>query len=439
MSIRLARAAEQMRRELTEILFDRHDPDLPAVYLDKVELAPDFSFARVLVQPADPSSQPENDADLTRPLQKIEPALRGEIARRMRLRRIPKLVFTFDRGQRNARRIEELLERAKKRSKWTGELILILALGLARAQAGDLERYEASAQIMGSEFRIALYGDSLKRLGPVAYAAFDEARRVDALLSNYKPESELSRLNATASGVAVAVSPEFYDLLARTFDYSSRSDGAFDPTVGKLMKTWGFFKGSGRLPGRAALRRALDEVGYRRVKLDAAARTVRYERQGLELDPGGFGKGYAVERVVRLLEKYEIPAAMVSAGTSTLYGLGAPPNESRGWKAVIRDPNRADAPGETVYLRDQSLSTSGSYEKFFEVDGVSYSHIMDPRTGMPAQGTAAVSVVAASAFDSEVWTTALFVNGVSWASERAPDELGIYFCAQDRPCGWLRR
>ncbi len=440
MSIRRSRAAEQIRRELTEILFERRDADLPSVYLDKVELAPDFSFARVLVQPADPSAQPKDDAELVRPLQKIEPALRGEIARRMQLRKVPHFVFTFDRGQRNARRIEELLDQAKKRSKWTGELIVLLLLGVAALRAADappkLERYEASATIMGSEFHLALYGKDLKLLGPVAYAAFDEARRVDDLISNYKPDSELSRLNDRAGAADVVVGDELFDLLARCFDYSRRSDGAFDPTVGKLMKIWGFYKGSGKLPGALALHNALEDVGYRRVTMNAVAHTIRFEVAGIEIDPGGFGKGYAVERVVTLLRKYKIPAAMVSAGSSSLYGLGAPPAEPRGWKALIRDPKDAAKTVATVFLKDQSLSTSGSYEKFFDVDGVTYSHIMDPRTGMPAKGTLAVSVVADSPFDSEVWTTALFVNGESWARKNAPQDLRILFCSEGRPCGW---
>jgi thiamine biosynthesis lipoprotein len=137
--------------------------------------------------------------------------------------------------------------------------------------------------------------------------------------------------------------------------------------------------------------------------------------------------------MVDLLREYGVEAAMVSGGASTLYGIGAPPDEPQGWRADIRDPKDRDRVVETVYLRDESLSTSGSYEKFFTVDGVVYSHIMDPRTGMPAKGTLAVSVLAPSAFDTEVWSTALFVNG----AERAPEGLRVFFCADGEPCAWL--
>ena len=169
------------------------------------------------------------------------------------------------------------------------------------------------------------------------------------------------------------------------------------------------------------------------MSLDAHKRTVGLAVGGLQLDPGGFGKGYAVERMVELLRAQGVEAAMVSGGSSTLYGIGAPPDEPQGWRADICDPKDRGRVVETVYLRDESLSTSGSYEKSFTVGVVVYSHIMDPCTGMPAEGTLAVSVLAASAFYIEVWSTALFVNG----AEKVPEGLRAFFCAEGEICGWL--
>jgi thiamine biosynthesis lipoprotein len=340
--------------------------------------------------------------------------------------------FCIDKGKEHAKRIEHLLAEVKKRGGMGVLLFAMLWLPLLQGAEAP-QRYETSATIMGSEFRVALYGAERNKLAAVADLALEEARKADRLLSDYIDDSELSRVNREAGSGPVAVSAEFFDLIARCLDYSRLSEGAFDPTVGRLMRTWGFYKGKGALPNRLSIWWALRSVGYQHLSMDAGKRTVSFQVGGLVLDPGAFGKGYAVERMVALLRAQGVEAAMVSGGSSTLYGIGAPPDEPQGWRADIRDPKDRDRVVETVYLRDESLSTSGSYEKFFTVDGVVYSHIMDPRTGMPAKGTLAVSVLAPSAFDTEVWSTALFVNG----AKRAPKGMKVFFCAEGKTCGWL--
>ena len=432
MSHRRDRAAEEIRRELSNLLFEGLPKgETPSVFLDRVEIAPDLSTARVFVSPSIPG-QSYVEKELCGPLQEAEPWLRQQLFQRMRIRRVPKMKFCIDKGKEHAKRIEHLLAEVKKRG---GMGVLLFALFLPGWLHGAeaLERYETSATIMGSEFRVALYGTEQNKLAAVADLALQEARRVDQLLSNYIEESELSRVNREAASGPVAVSPEFFDVLQRCLEYSRLSEGAFDPTVGRLMKTWGFYKGKGAMPNRFSIWWALRSVGYQHLSLDARKRTVTFERNGMELDPGGFGKGYAVERMIELLREKGVESAMVSGGASTLYGIGAPPDEPQGWRTDIRDPKVRDRVVETVFLRDESLSTSGSYEKFFTVDGVVYSHIMDPRTGMPAKGTLAVSVLAPSAFDTEVWSTALFVNG----AEKAPEGLRVFFCADREPCAWL--
>lgn len=409
--------------------------ETPSVFLDRVEIAPDLSTARVFVSPSIPG-QEYVEKELVGPLQKAEPWLRQQLFQRMRIRRVPKMKFCVDKGKEHAKRIEHLLNEVKRRG---GMGVLLFALlwlpGLQGAEA--LQRYETSATIMGSEFRLALYGTERNKMAAVADLALEEARKADRMLSDYIENSELSRVNREAGNGPAAVSAEFYDVLARCLEYSRLSEGAFDPTVGRLMRTWGFYKGKGALPNKLSVWWALRSVGYRHLSLNAGKRTVSFEVGGLQLDPGGFGKGYAVERMVDVLRAQGVEAAMVSGGSSTLYGIGAPPDEPQGWRADIRDPKNRDRVVETVYLRDESLSTSGSYEKFFTVDGVLYGHIMDPRTGMPAAGALAVSVVAPSAFDTEVWSTALFVNGKDWTARNAPDGLRVLYCAEGASCGWL--
>ncbi len=180
-------------------------------------------------------------------------------------------------------------------------------------------------------------------------------------------------------------------------------------------------------------------VGYRHLKLDAAAQTVAFDRPGVELDPGGIGKGYAVDRMVEVLRNKGIQTAFVAGSVSSLYGIGAPPNEPRGWRVDIKDPHNPRKTLTEVFLKDMSLSTSGSYEKFFVADGRTYSHIMDPRTGFPAQGTASVSVIAPRTIDSEAWAKPYFVNGRQWTAKHKPKDFQVYFCEDrtDQPCAWL--
>jgi thiamine biosynthesis lipoprotein len=193
------------------------------------------------------------------------------------------------------------------------------------------------------------------------------------------------------------------------------------------------------LPGPGDVKSALAGVGYKNIVLDPKTHTVRFARKGVEIDPGGIGKGYAVDRMVEVLRKQKIKIALVSASGSSIYAMGAPPGEA-GWKISIRDPRDETKTVEDVMLKDESLSTSGSYEKFFEADGKIYAHIMDPRTGYPAPGMLSVSIVAPRTIDSEAWCKPFFINGRAWASNHKPEGTRAYFCEDkaDQSCVWLQ-
>jgi thiamine biosynthesis lipoprotein len=260
------------------------------------------------------------------------------------------------------------------------------------------------------------------------------------LLSNYRTDSELSQLNRNAAAKPVKVSKELFDLVSACLRYSEASEGAFDISVGPLMKVWGFYKGSGHFPHRAEIRGAMANVGYKNIVLDAAQQTVSYRRTGVEIDPGGIGKGYAVDRMVNILRNNGIRSGLITAGSSSIYGIGAPPTESKGWRIAIKHPKDPGQSVEEVFLKDMSMSTSGNYEKFFRVAGKVYSHIMDPRTGYPAPGMLQVSVVTPKTLDSEAWTKPYFINGRSWASHHKFPGSRVYLC-EDRSelaCAWLQ-
>lgn len=308
-----------------------------------------------------------------------------------------------------------------------------------RDQPAGLARLDLTEEAMGSSFSLVLFGPDRPRLESAAAAAFAEAHRLDRLLSNYLAESEWSAMNREAASRPVRVTPELFALLSDCLEYSRMSDGAFDITVGPLIKVWGFYKEDGRLPQPREVKDAVNRVGYRHVQLDPGPRTVRFARPGMDLDPGGIGKGYAVDRLVEVLEQAGVRIALVSASGSSIYGLGAPPDDPQGWPITIRSPRDPSAVATHVVLKNMSLSTSGSYEKFFWAEGRTYSHIVDPRTGYPAQGTSAVSVVAPRTIDSEAWTKPFFINGRVWAMAHKPAGFRVFFC-EDRPrpaCGWL--
>ena len=280
---------------------------------------------------------------------------------------------------------------------------------------------------MGSTFSIALYARDRNRMEAAVRAAFEEVRRLDGLLSGYRPDSEWSLVNRLAGHQPVAISPELFRLMSFCLEQSHRTEGAFDLTIGPLTRAWGFHRGTGSVPTAEELAAARTHLGHQFVQLDAAGQTIRFDHPGVELDPGGIGKGYAVDRMVDILRQHGFDSALVAGSKSSIYGLGAPPGGVRGWRADIRDPEHPGTSVADVLLNDASLSTSGTGEKCFWSAGKMYSHIFDPRTGWPLQTAAQVSVVTSRALDGEVWAKACLLNGPRWAAERKPEALRILF------------
>jgi thiamine biosynthesis lipoprotein len=264
---------------------------------------------------------------------------------------------------------------------------------------------------MGTIFTVAVYGRDRTFLSEVVEQVFEEVDRLDEQMSNYKPESELSAINREAASHPVIVEPGLFHLLEICVRRSEQTDGAFDITVGPLMKSWGFFRGRGRLPTPAEINEVLKRVGYRHLKLDDERRTIRFDESGVEIDLGGIAKGYAVDRAVDILRSNGITSALVSSGTSSIYALGSPPG-AHGWKITLRDPYDAQKPADVIHLQNYSLSTSGSYERFFEIDGKNYCHIMNPHTGWPVQGVLSAAVLAATGTDTDGRSAGCFVMGV---------------------------
>ena len=292
----------------------------------------------------------------------------------------------------------------------------LVAVGLVAAggRAAADTCHEDSRVVMGTTATVRACGADESALRAAVADALDEVDRIDRLMSHYRPDSPLSRLNREAARGPVAVDRELVDFLELCLRWSRESEGAFDVTVGPLMKAWGFFRDEGRVPSERELAAARARVGHRLVSVDRRHGTVSFGREGVEIDLGGIGKGYAVDRAVARIRAHGVASALVNLGGSSVYGLGMPPG-AEAWSMGIADPTSPEREALRVPLRDRALSVSGGYARAFVKDGVTYSHIMDPRTGRPVSGVLSVAVLSASAMDGDALDNVLFVQGLARA------------------------
>ncbi len=297
---------------------------------------------------------------------------------------------------------------------------------------------------MGSRFEVVLRGDDEVHLRAAGEEALGEIERWDARLSTYKPTSEVSIINATAAQGPVLVDPVLFALLQRIRGLHEATRGAFDPTVGPLMETWNFVRGTGTVPSRERIDAALSVSGMHRVHLDPERRTIQFERQGMRLDLGAIGKGFALEEAVNLLREAGVKHALIHGGNSTVCALGHP-DDIGNWNVAIpypeshgrqADPDRMLA---VVPLNETALSVSAVWSRSFEVDGRVFGHVMDPRTGWPVSRAVLSAVVMSSATDADALSTALLVlgnDGLSIIQERWPDGKTLVAVPDDSEAGF---
>jgi len=268
---------------------------------------------------------------------------------------------------------------------------------------------------MATRFEIVLHGDNPVALRAAAEEALDEVQRIEARLSLYRPDSEVAHLNARAALEPVRVSSELFGLVSLAKSLSEQTLGAFDITIGPLMKLWGFMGTEGTVPDPDQLAEAKSRVGMDKVILDYASQTVHFSQRGLLIDLGSIGKGYAIDRAVELLREAGVANAFVHGGTSTSYGLGVPDafeGHEQGWKVAVERPETAQTPASVlaiVPLRDSALSVSAVWGKSFRSGETTYGHVIDPRTGAPATQSLLAAVSVPSATESDALSTALLV------------------------------
>jgi thiamine biosynthesis lipoprotein len=260
---------------------------------------------------------------------------------------------------------------------------------------------------MGTSIEVELQARDRTEAEVAIGAVMAEMHRIDATMSPHKCTSELSILNAHAADNPITVSEGLFTLLARALEFSKLSGGAFDITFASAGRLYDYR--AGVAPDAAALAEALPLIDWRHVLLDPADRSVRFARQGVRIDLGGFAKGHAVDNAIAMLRRMGIRHAMVAAGGDS-HVMGA--RGDRPWTVAIRDPRQEDAVVAVLPLQDVSISTSGDYERFFERDGVRCHHLLDPRTGRSPSAVRSVTVIADDGLTTEAFSKTVFVLGV---------------------------
>jgi thiamine biosynthesis lipoprotein len=263
---------------------------------------------------------------------------------------------------------------------------------------------------MGSYFEIRL-GVRVPGAVELATRALDLVDALEAQLTVYRDDSEISRLNATAHLGPVPVEAGLFGLLRRAVELSRETEGAYDVTAGALSEAWGFVRGPRRVPDPAALADARARTGWRHLRLDPESQTVAFDRPGITINLGSIGKGHAIDRAVEVIRGHWLPtSALVHGGQSSLYALGSPPGRFGGrWEIALRNPWHPERPLGVLRLRNRGLGTSGGAFQQFEADGRIYGHILDPRTGEPARGPSSVTVLAPTAAEADALSTAFYL------------------------------
>ncbi len=292
----------------------------------------------------------------------------------------------------------------------------------------NLVRFERAA--MACKFEFVFNAGQHPASTPAALAALDLVDRLEDQLSVYRAHSEISQINAHAFAAPVAVEPRLLALLADACRLHGETQGAFDITAGPLSATWGFSRRAGAMPSPARIAAALERVGCQYLQCDLAEGRIRFSRPGVEINLGAIGKGYALDRAAELIEAAGVDDFLLHGGNSSVLARGAHGGLPRevGWRIGVRNPLRPERRLGQLFLRNQALATSGSGTQFFMHEGRRYGHILDPRSGWPAEGVLSATVVAPTASLADALSTAFYVLGPRAAGE---------FCSRNPEIGCL--
>jgi len=287
--------------------------------------------------------------------------------------------------------------------------VLYFFLIFILAGCGRDSLVKETSVLMDTFCEISCYSGSRDKSAAAINAAFEEMQRIERVFNKFDENSEVSKINSRSSLEKISVSKEVFKLTQDSIYYSAISEGAFDITVAPLMEIWGFVRKNKTAPDKVVIQEALKSVGYKNIELDPKDLSVRFLNKGVKIDFGGIAKGYAVDRAKDVLVSKGIKNGIVNLG-GNIFVLGRAPG-GKSWKIGVEDPRNKGKLLQSFELTDRAISTSGNFERFFEIAGKRYSHIISPLTGEPCQGIISVTVVADSAEQSDSLSTAIFVMG----------------------------
>jgi thiamine biosynthesis lipoprotein len=289
--------------------------------------------------------------------------------------------------------------------------IFLAGLGAVNAlEQKKLSRFTFQEPHMGTTFKIILYAEDEATAKKASQAAFARVAELNRILSDYLAESELMTLCGKAGGPAVEVSQDLFNVLSKSVEIAKMTDGAFDVSISPVVRLWRKARKTGKLPDPQELKQALALVDYRKIKLDPNGRRVQLLLAMMLLDLGGIAKGYTAEAALAVLKKHGIKSALVGAGGDIAVS-DAPP-DAKGWKITVAGLKGANDPmARQVLLSNMCISTAGDLYQNVEIDGVRYSHIVDPKTGMGLTGRRSVTIIAPEGSLADGLDTAICVMG----------------------------
>ncbi len=300
-----------------------------------------------------------------------------------------------------------------------------------------LNPYEAVEPHMGTLFRIKLYAPDETTARRAFQKAFERITQLDNILSDYQPDSELSCITQQAVGHPVRVSNDLFRVAQSAEQLSNATGGAFDLTIGALTHLWRQARKDNHLPPREAIASARERCGYRKLHLDASAQTMRFDSPGMLLDAGGIAKGYAADEALAVLSNLGLHSALVAASGDLAFG--DPPPGQAGWKIGVDSFDRVDKPFTRVLLlSNAAVSTSGNSEQHLTAAGKTYSHIIDPKTGMGLEDDLTVTTVARRGIVADAAATAISVLGSEKGLAYANTQPGLAVFILDKTNGHAR-
>lgn len=292
---------------------------------------------------------------------------------------------------------------------------------------------------MACEFEVFLNAGQYREANDAIVEALDLVDRLEEQLTVFRETSEIAAINRRAAGEPVAVEPRLFALLEQAVELHRQTHGAFDITSGPLTKVWGFYRRQGALPAAGDLAAAMESVGSQFIALDPAAQCIRFTKAGVELNLGAIGKGYALDRAAETMLAAQIGDFLWHGGQSSILARGSQATQGAaepGWLVGVRHPMRPEKQIIEIRLCNRALGTSGAGTQFFRHRGRRYGHIIDPRSGWPAEGVISTTVLAPTAAEADALATAFYILGpeqsVAWCRERPAIGMLMFIPAKTR-------